>query len=171
MSMRRYFYKMRNDGYDIEIINCTNLKREHYTSWLIKKYNIHAIHVADVVDYELKNRIEKAIVECSASLKWYDNPNFLLTQSDVNNDFLGKKRHLMANFYKKQRRRYNILLEPDGSPVGGAWSFDTQNRKKLPKVIKIPLELEIKYDQDNLSKSKSFVNEYFSENSPGRSTA
>ena len=63
MSIRQYFYKMRNDGYEIEIINCANLKREHYTSWLIKKYNIHGIHVADVVDYELKNRIEKAEVD------------------------------------------------------------------------------------------------------------
>ncbi len=164
MSMRQYFFKKRNDGYNIEIINFSDLKREHYTSWLIKKYSIHVIHVADVVDYELKNRIEKATLDCSALLKWYDNPNFLLTQSDVNNDFLGKKRHLMANFYKKQRRRYGILLETDGSPVGGAWSFDDQNRKKLPKVIKIPIELEIEYAKDELSRSKSFVKKYFSEN-------
>ncbi len=164
MSMRQYFFRKRNDGYDIEIINFADLKREHYTSWLIKKYSIDVIHVADVVDYELKNRIEKAALDCSTLLKWYDNPNFLLTQSDVNNDFLGKKRHLMANFYKKQRRRYDILLEADGSPIGGAWSFDAQNRKKLPKVINIPSELEIKYNQDELARSKSFVKKYFSEN-------
>lgn len=164
MSMRRFSSKKCKDGYDIEIINFSDLKRDNYTNWLIKKFNIHVVHIVDVVDYVLKNRIKKAIIECGASLKWYDSPNFLLTQSDVNNDFSGKKRHLMANFYKKQRRRYDILLEPDGSPVGGAWSFDAQNRKKLPKIIKLPLELKIKYNQDDLSKSRSLVNEYFFEN-------
>ena len=38
----------------------------------------------------------------------------------------------MADFYKHQRRRLNILME-DGSPAGGQWSFDHQNRKKVPK--------------------------------------
>ena len=38
----------------------------------------------------------------------------------------------MADFYKHQRRKLNILLEGD-KPVGGKWSFDTENRKKIPK--------------------------------------
>ena len=36
------------------------------------------------------------------------------------------------NFYKKQRKRFDILMDPEGKPVGGKWSFDSDNRKKLP---------------------------------------
>ena len=32
----------------------------------------------------------------------------------------------------------NLLLEPDGSPLGGKWSYDAENRKKLPKKQAIP---------------------------------
>ena len=41
----------------------------------------------------------------------------------------------MAKYYKDKRERLNILLNKDGSPEGGKWSFDEDNRKKLPKNI------------------------------------
>jgi deoxyribodipyrimidine photolyase-related protein len=39
----------------------------------------------------------------------------------------------MKTFYERQRRRLGLLLEPDGSPTGGRWSFDVENRRRLPK--------------------------------------
>ena len=32
----------------------------------------------------------------------------------------------------------NILMKKDGKPEGGKWSFDEDNRKKLPKNTKVP---------------------------------
>ena len=49
------------------------------------------------------------------------------------------KNNLMANFYKYIRKKNNILIESNGQPVGGKWSFDKDNRKKIPKNTKIPL--------------------------------
>ena len=46
----------------------------------------------------------------------------------------------MAKFYEMQRKRLNILVDADGAPHGGQWSFDADNRKKLPKGITVPLE-------------------------------
>ena len=63
----------------------------------------------------------------------------------------------MANFYKKQRRKYNLLLDSDGEPLGGKWSFDTENRKKLPKDIIIPKSLELDYKKEVLLEGKVFV--------------
>ena len=55
----------------------------------------------------------------------------------------------MANFYKKQRKRYNILLDSNDQPTGGKWSFDDQNRKKLPKNISLPDEFKIEFEKVN----------------------
>jgi Uncharacterized protein related to deoxyribodipyrimidine photolyase len=53
-------------------------------------------------------------------------------------EYLSKtKKPIMANFYKIVRTKLNILMEK-GKPVGGRWSFDEDNRKKLPNDIKIP---------------------------------
>ena len=44
----------------------------------------------------------------------------------------------MATFYKEVRKKSGILMGADGNPIGGKWSFDEDNRNKLPKDILIP---------------------------------
>ncbi len=44
----------------------------------------------------------------------------------------------MKTFYEQQRKSLKILLEENGKPVGGKWSFDSENRNKLPPSVKIP---------------------------------
>lgn len=39
------------------------------------------------------------------------------------------KRLLMENHYRRVRRRLGVLMEADGTPVGGRWNLDTENRK------------------------------------------
>ncbi|MEM9021696.1 MAG: cryptochrome/photolyase family protein [Planctomycetota bacterium] len=51
---------------------------------------------------------------------------------------LAKGKPFMARFYEQQRKRLGILVGSNGKPVGGQWSFDAENRKKLPKHTVIP---------------------------------
>jgi deoxyribodipyrimidine photolyase-related protein len=44
----------------------------------------------------------------------------------------------MVDFYRRQRRRLNVLLTPAGKPVGGRWSFDSDNRRRLPIKLRPP---------------------------------
>ncbi len=39
----------------------------------------------------------------------------------------------LEDFYRWQRQRNGVLIEPDGEPVGGRWNFDTENREPPPK--------------------------------------
>ena len=39
----------------------------------------------------------------------------------------------MEWFYREMRRTHGVLMEADGTPSGGAWNFDTANRKRWPK--------------------------------------
>lgn len=59
----------------------------------------------------------------------------------------GMKKPFMKTFYEAQRKRMNILLEKDGKPVGGKWSFDAENRKKLPKTQPVPKPYAAPLDQ------------------------
>ena len=49
-----------------------------------------------------------------------------------------KKVYRMASFYQKARRDLNILMDKNDQPVGGKWSFDEENCKKIPKDTLIP---------------------------------
>ncbi len=48
------------------------------------------------------------------------------------------KRLFMADFYRWQRKRLGVLVDGNGDPDGGQWSFDAENRKKLPKKLVPP---------------------------------
>ena len=70
----------------------------------------------------------------------------------------------MAEYYKAQRRRLNLLME-DGAPVGGKWSFDEDNRKKVPKKLlsEIPAFQERAPDEIDQA-ARIYVERQFAEN-------
>ena len=164
LSIKSYVDFLKSVGYDAEIVRYTDLKRESHTNWIFHKYKVKTLHLADVIDYELEKRIKIAAKQCKVSISWHDSPNFLLNNSDVLLDFSEKKRHFMANFYKKQRNRFDILMEDDGNPVGGKWSYDAENRKKLPKSILLPSDLNLEYNKSDYDLSKKFVDKNFADN-------
>ena len=43
----------------------------------------------------------------------------------------GKKVYRMASFYQKARKELGLLMDEENKPVGGKWSFDEENRKKI----------------------------------------
>ncbi|MBI1377980.1 MAG: cryptochrome/photolyase family protein [Frankiales bacterium] len=57
---------------------------------------------------------------------------FTLAESDFQG-WLGSRRPVLEEFYRHQRGRLGLLLEPDGGPVGGRWNFDADNRLPPPR--------------------------------------
>ena len=102
----------------------------------LKAEGIAKIHIVDTTD----NYLEKALAESGLERVWYDSPLFILPKAEAIDRFLSSKR-FMANFYKTLRLDKNILVDTDKKPIGGKWSFDEDNRKKLPKNIELPEDL------------------------------
>jgi deoxyribodipyrimidine photolyase-related protein len=49
----------------------------------------------------------------------------------------GRRTWRMEHFYREMRREHGILMDGD-QPAGGAWNFDTENRKRLPAGLALP---------------------------------
>lgn len=72
------------------------------------------------------------------------SPGFL-TDTQTFSRLAGERLPLqMGRFYKAQRQRLSVLLTASGKPVGGHWSFDEDNRRKLPKTQAAPMLPKIK---------------------------
>ncbi|MEM1106048.1 MAG: cryptochrome/photolyase family protein [Pseudomonadota bacterium] len=95
---------------------------------------IEGVVVCDPADYTLEKRLTSACDARGLSLSVLPTPMFLNTQGDNQNWRAGQKRWFMAEFYKYQRRRFDILMDGD-EPAGGKWSYDEDNRKKVPKKL------------------------------------
>ena len=97
-------------------------------------------HLADPVDDLLNKRLRRFAQRNGCKLEFTATPMLLTPDSVVSEHFASGRKPFMAKFYEMQRRRLNVLLDADGEPVGGRWSFDADNRKKLPKGITVPAE-------------------------------
>jgi deoxyribodipyrimidine photolyase-related protein len=71
-------------------------------------------------------------------LECYSNTYVFKSRDEFKNYLEKSKKPFMATFYKEVRRKSGILMGADGNPIGGKWSFDEDNRNKLPKDISIP---------------------------------
>jgi deoxyribodipyrimidine photolyase-related protein len=91
------------------------------------------LQVAEVADRGFEARLQRFCAEHGVPLTVLPSPAFLESVAESRSWFEGRRRPFMKTFYERQRRRLGLLLEPDGSPTGGRWSFDAENRRKLPK--------------------------------------
>ncbi len=71
---------------------------------------------------------------------------FLATRDEFATWANGRKEFRMEWFYREMRRKWNVLMEPDGKPAGGAWNYDAENRKPWPKGRKVPAPYHVEPD-------------------------
>ena len=69
-----------------------------------------------------------------------ENPSFLTLDAIKKKHFAGHKKFSFLAFYIDQRKELDILLENYSNPIGGKWTYDVENRKKLPSNL-IPPDL------------------------------
>ncbi len=91
----------------------------------------------DVVDDWLERRLTRTLADAGVEARVLETPQFL-TSRELIGTYFASHNWRMQTFYEWQRKRLGILVEPDGSPTGGKWSFDAENRKKLPKKLDLP---------------------------------
>ncbi len=95
---------------------------------------IDHLHFIDPVDDWLKKRILNTCANQGIEWTEYESPMFINKSTDLEKFFRkNKKKYFQTSFYKDERKRLNILMEGDGEPTGGRWTYDDQNRLKYPK--------------------------------------
>lgn len=121
------------------------------------------IHIADVADNWLRKRLRAACEKNKLTLHTYASPNFLNTVEETNDFFKKKKTYFQTDFYTWQRRQRTLLMEKDGKPTGGKWTFDADNREKYPKK-QTPPPLHLPEQNKFLIEAKKYVAKQFPNN-------
>ena len=119
------------------------------------------IHFCDVTDNWLEKRI-KSFAE-KVTLHEYKTPMFLNSKEELETYFGSKKHYFQTDFYTKQRKERGILIDADFKPVGGKWTFDTENRLKYPKG-KVPPKVEFPSENEFVKEAESYVKANFDNN-------
>ena len=94
--------------------------------------NISCIYPSD---NWLQDRLESSCKEKEINLEYlWESPMFLEPKPQDLDFFSSSKSSFhQTTFYKQQRKKRELLLDKEGKPQGGKWTFDKENRKKYPK--------------------------------------
>jgi deoxyribodipyrimidine photolyase-related protein len=130
---------------------------------------VQKIRLYDPSDNWLGRQIKKAGADNGIEIVYIPSPNFL-NNLPAHTVLLGnKKTYFQTSFYTEQRKQRKILLEADGSPIGGQWSYDVENRKKIPRNTSIPA-LHFFEANAYIIEATEYVKAKFN-NNPGKSDA
>ena len=164
-AMRSYRDELEKNGYSVHYEYLDSEKTDSYVSNLIKYICDNKIERASIYKIEDKwfgNEINK-IKKYLKKLEILESPMFL-TNTD---DFISmcpkrkKPQYKMTDFYINQRKELNILID-NKKPLGGKWTYDTDNRKKIPRDILTPKIINHKHTKHTKEVTK-IVDEHFSD--------
>ena len=130
-SMKSYFdSNLRN--YNAHYVE---FKNSDFTL-LFEKFQVFGkIITYEPKDFLLEKRLRIYAKKFQIELEFIPNPNFL-TSKEIYNDYFNQHRYFMTPFYIEQRKRLKILVDKNNKPHHEKWTFDTENREKMPKNLK-----------------------------------
>lgn len=161
-SMRCYADFLESLGFTVKYID--SISKDCDVRVLLQntiKPEFEKIYIIDPTDNWLEKRIKKNLK--NIDVVWIETPLFINKKDDLNFFFkTTKKKFFQTSFYKSERKRLKILIEND-EPIGGKWTFDTENRKKYPKNKKAP-RIQFPDETNYYREAKEYVIKYFPKN-------
>ena len=140
-AMRAYRDELVDAGFDVRYHELDLDDERSYVDRLgevVDAEGIEEIRHFEIEDKPMERRLHDFIEDRELTKTELASPMFLCSRERFAEYLDDAKRPFMAEFYKQERRRLGILVDDDGEPTGGRWSFDEDNRKKLPKSVDPP---------------------------------
>ncbi|WP_186755815.1 cryptochrome/photolyase family protein [Echinicola salinicaeni] len=126
------------------------------------KEGFKKIIVIDPTDNWLEKRIRKACQEVGIELEMHESQLFLNTKAELEEYFGKRKKYFQADFYAQQRKKREVLMDGE-RPIGGKWSFDSENRKKYPNK-KSPPQVHWPKENAYIKEAKGYVKKHYADN-------
>jgi deoxyribodipyrimidine photolyase-related protein len=126
---------------------------------LLQAAGVKNVEVVDPCDDWLLSRLTSSCAEAGVQLVVRPDTAFL-TSPEVEAAYFKKRKLFFTEFYIRQRKRLEILVSPQGEAIGGKWTFDTENRKKLPKDLLPPAPWQ-PAENNFVAEARRYVRENF----------
>ena len=161
-SMRSYADILNKEKYKLKYMNLNNDFKTPYIEKLeefIIKNKFDELISFEIEDKFFEKKINNLVNKTDIKWTQINSPMFLTSRLEFKDFLIKNKKPMMVNFYKFNRKKINILME-GGKPKGGKWSYDEDNRKRIPNNIKIPNLIKIQ-ETDHTKNLKKIITQKF----------
>ncbi len=141
-AMRHFAEELRGQGWTVDYVcydaadNSGSLGGE--AARAVRRHGLGAVTVTEPGEWRLRRDMDGWESSCGVPVAVLEDDRFLCSHGRFRRWAAGRKSLRMEFFYREMRREHGVLLEPDGSPVGGRWNFDADNRKPPPAGLDPP---------------------------------
>lgn len=138
-AMRHFGEELKDQGIKVHYVDFNDPSNTHTLYDEVKRavhdLSIQKIIVTEPGEYHFLETIKSWERSLNIDVEIRTDDRFLCTIDEFKNWAHNKKELRMEYFYRNMRKKYNILIEPDGSPTGGLWNYDKENRKPPSSTI------------------------------------
>ena len=111
----------------------------------VKRHKPDGVIVTEPGEWRVRQMIDGWAAETGLPVEMREDTRFFATLGQFAAWGEGRKQLRMEFFYREMRRQTGILMQGD-QPAGGAWNYDSENRKKLPEGHVPPKRLRFEPD-------------------------
>ena len=168
-AMREYKDELRRNGIQVDYFSLEDRSdKKTYIEFFIEflhQQKIDKINIFEIENKFFEKKVLSSLKKAEIEYEISETPMFLFSRKEFGSLYGENKSFRLGNFYKVGRKKFNILVDGEGNPLGDRWSFDEENRKKIPAKTHVP-----ELPEFNLSKYhdavSSIIEKSFSEH-PG----
>jgi deoxyribodipyrimidine photolyase-related protein len=134
LAMKNFSDNLKAQGLDVLYLDLNDTSNFPTLQDLListcKNYSIQNFQYQRPDEYRLLKQLKNIQLPQKITITEFDTEHFLLPFEEIEAHIKPQHHNLMENFYRKMRKRFNILVDKD-KPSGGKWNYDVNNRKKI----------------------------------------
>ena len=138
-AMRHFSQELMNKGMNVRYVDFNDPLNTHSLDEEMKRtvdhLAIEQIIVTEPGEYHFLETIASWRNSLGVIVEIRTDDRFLCKIEEFKQWADTKKELRMEYFYRNMRKKHSILIEADGSPTGGLWNYDKENRKSLSKDV------------------------------------
>ena len=142
-AMRHFADELRGDGWRVDYVRLDDPDNAHsFTGEVaraIERHDPAAIRIVEAGEWRVQQAIDEWPDKFACEVTILPDDRFICSIPEFRDWAEGREHLTMEFFYREMRRKTGLLMEADGTPAGGAWNYDKENRKP-PKDQMLPPE-------------------------------
>ena len=140
-AMRNFSEVLKQAGHQVHYLalddKANRQQLEANLNVLIEKFNADGFAYMEPDEYRLDQQLKEYVLGLNIPSEVVETEHFMTSRSELTEFFEGKKQLILEFFYRRMRKKFDLLMQLD-QPEGGQWNFDKNNRKKWKGTPSIP---------------------------------
>lgn len=152
-AMRAFARQLKACGHRVRYVGIDDPSNRQSLTGNLEALVAHYRAAAVEYQYPDEWRLDALLREWSADawipVRAVDSAHFYTPRDGVARALAGHRQWVMEHFYRRQRRRFGVLMV-GSQPAGGRWNFDAENRERWDGDPPAPADLRPRHDHRSL---------------------